>query len=227
MRTKEKVDAATYRLPKPRFRLYMVTFLLIATAVGLVAVLVARSTTTRSSPLSVTFLDWTNVAPPSTEAFDSTIGRRYGIPIGTQFLSRSGDCAMLQIDNNTPRYRCFEALSVEYQTTNGWVTLVPTNWPWFRGTMWSPKKGATAGGRALAIPRPAEVPATSAWRVYFVSYLDKAGLPTNHPRIHLNQAVSRILGPKTLLFYAPVRAVTPVIPPMDSLQRNSHGDTTF
>jgi hypothetical protein len=186
-------------------------------------VLVAGSLAPRSSPLSVTFLGWINIAPPSTDAFE----RRYGIPIQGPSQSRSGDCAMLQIANNTLRFRSFDALAVEYQTDNGWVRVVPTNWPWFSGTMWPPKNRTPAGGKAVAIPRPAEVPSTSAWRFYFVSYLDKAGLPTSHPRIHLNQVVSRIFGPKTLLFYTPVNAVTPDIPPMDSLQRDSHGDTTF
>ena len=162
----------------------------------------------KSRVMSVRFTGWKNVPPPA--SVDQMV-RRYGIVVKGPGASRSGDCAVLAITNNDSRYLAFREVSVDYQSGTGWTSIVPTNWPWFRGLLWTP-----GGGRAMDVPRPAEVPASASWRIHFVCYIDKEGLSRGSLRIRLNQLASRILKRETLLFYRPIYLGTPDIPPKDS-----------
>jgi len=111
-------------------------------------------------PLSVDFLGWEHVFPP-TPSEVAALELRYGLK-GATHSFRAGDCALLAVTNNDTRDLCFETLAVEYKTEERWIRVVPKQWPWFRGQAWSGK------GTTLKVPRPAEVPRLARWRIQFV-----------------------------------------------------------
>ena len=113
--------------------------------------------------LSVSFRGWKNI---STEALRSELDARYGLPQhNSARITRSGECALLEIANNDTRELSFNALAVEYKTTGGWRNVVPSNWPWFSSSAWYPGTAST-----IPVPRPAEVPRDAIWKIQFVCY---------------------------------------------------------
>jgi hypothetical protein len=172
-----------------------------------------------SHNLSVSFRGWKNIPPPS-GAERAARDACYGLKGGSQELSRSGECALLEVTNHDTRELRFESLVVEYKTGGGWQRVVPQNWPWFSGWAWGPGSSST-----LAVPRPAEVPREAPWRIQFVCYLDGEtdvgqGTRTNSFRTPLNNLAKRLLGRSTQLFFRPVRMETPEIPPIENPNAN-------
>jgi hypothetical protein len=169
--------------------------------------------------LSVSFRGWKNISPPG-DAEHAALHARYGLSF-TELVSRSGECALLEVTNHDTRELRFETLVVEYKTGGGWQGVVPQNWPWFSGWAWGPGSSYT-----LAVPRPAEVPREAPWRIRFVCYLDGEtdvgqGARTNSFRTPFNRLVKRLLGRETLLFFRPVRMETPEIPPIEHASANA------
>jgi hypothetical protein len=170
--------------------------------------------------LSVSFRGWKNIP---TEAFRAELDARYGL-VGTSNrgrITRSGECALLEVANYDNRNLRFDTVAVEYKAKNGWQRVVPEKWLGFSGWGWCPGISST-----LPVPRPAEVPREVPWRIQFVCYLDDETYDGPETRTHsfrtpLNRIAKRLLGRETLLFFRPARMETPEIPPMDHTNANA------
>ena len=148
--------------------------------------------------LTVSFIGWTN-AP---------------LAPATQLADMGARCALLGVTNNDSLELRFHAVAVEYESGTGWNRIIPKEWPWFQGLAW-----ASGSGSMISIPRPAEVPSSSRWRIQFLCFVDGqtdvGSGARNNARTKLNQLARKLLRRDTLLFYMPKKMVTPEIPPAE------------